>query len=163
MVMWRRVLITTAIMWIACAGHVTAQAADLRPFHRGDFSALVSANNGHPLIINFWSITCPPCLAEMPTLKTFSAQYPDVRLELISTDSFDDEARIQLALTRQGFGDRVNWVFAEAHKTRLRFDIDKSWRGELPRTYFVARDGHVHGHSGMLDFADLETWVKQQR
>jgi len=139
-----------------------AQGADLRPFVRGDFAAILAANAGRPAVVNFWSITCPPCLAEMPALKAFAEQNPSVRLELVSTDSFEDEARIQRTLERQGLGEQGSWVFAEAHKTRLRFDIDKSWRGELPRTYFVGRDGQVHGHSGMVDAAYLNTWLGKQ-
>jgi len=56
-----------------------AQGADLRPFVRGDFAAILAANAGRPAVVNFWSITCPPCLAEMPALKAFAEQNPSVR------------------------------------------------------------------------------------
>ena len=44
-----------------------ARAAELRPFQRGSFAGILADNAGKPTVVNFWSITCPPCLAEMPS------------------------------------------------------------------------------------------------
>jgi thiol-disulfide isomerase/thioredoxin len=34
---------------------------------------------GRPMVLNFWSSDCPPCIAEMPMLFKEATQYPDVQ------------------------------------------------------------------------------------
>ena len=34
---------------------------------------------GRPMLLNFWSSDCPPCIAEMPMLFKEATQYPDVQ------------------------------------------------------------------------------------
>jgi cytochrome c biogenesis protein CcmG/thiol:disulfide interchange protein DsbE len=36
---------------------------------------LLQALRGHPVVLNFWSESCPPCRAEMPYLKRIYTQY----------------------------------------------------------------------------------------
>ena len=43
-----------------------ACAFDFQPYGRGAFAEIVKAHAGRPLIVHFWSVTCPPCLVELP-------------------------------------------------------------------------------------------------
>lgn len=39
-----------------------------------------------PLLVNFWSTDCPPCVAELPRLQAFAATHPDWTVVLVATD-----------------------------------------------------------------------------
>ncbi|WP_084005506.1 TlpA family protein disulfide reductase [Magnetovibrio blakemorei] len=142
-------------MWLPAA-----HATELRPFTRGSFADILAANVGKPLVVNFWSVTCAPCLSEMPQWRTLAQDHAEISLVLVSTDSFDDQARIQQVLKRYDITSLESWVFAEAHKTRLRYDIDKAWRGELPRTYLIGANGKIEARSGVIPLDDLNAWLE---
>ena len=40
-----------------------------------------------PLLINFWGVDCPPCIAELPALAEFAKLQPAWTVVLVSTDS----------------------------------------------------------------------------
>lgn len=45
------------------------------------------AKLGQPLLVNFWGVECPPCIAELPLLAEFARQQPTWTVVLVSTDS----------------------------------------------------------------------------
>src|SRR6478736_4462176 len=50
----------------------------------------LSEHRGRVVVLNFWSITCPPCVEELPTLETLAhvaEGWGDVDVVTISTDS----------------------------------------------------------------------------
>ncbi|MBF0250722.1 MAG: TlpA family protein disulfide reductase [Alphaproteobacteria bacterium] len=147
---------------LACLAAGAACAAEPRPFQRGDFAAIRAAHQGRPVVVNFWSVTCPPCLAELPTLKAMAEANPRVALVFIAADTPDDGERIEHLLKRNGLDGAESWVFADANATRLRFDIDRTWRGELPRTYLIAASGRVESHSGRISGESLNAWLEGQ-
>lgn len=130
-----------------------------RPFELGSFEKILKQHKGKPLIVNFWSMRCPPCMAEMPVWLAALKKHPELGFVLVSTDSPENEKQIQRILDRYGLGDIDSWVFADPFIERLRYDIDKKWRGELPRTYFFTKDGERTAHSGMVEAAALEVWI----
>lgn len=44
----------------------------------------------HPVLINFWGVECPPCVAELPMLEKFSKTHPQWTVLLIATDTLRD-------------------------------------------------------------------------
>ncbi|MDO4709308.1 MAG: TlpA disulfide reductase family protein [Pseudomonadota bacterium] len=40
-----------------------------------------------PLLVNFWGVDCPPCIAELPRLQAFADAHPHWQVLLVSTDS----------------------------------------------------------------------------
>lgn len=151
--------IAAAVLIIGLAPWLPAQAAELRPFVRGTLADIEATNAGKPVLVNFWSITCAPCLKEMPLWRVVMDHHPDVEVVLVSTDSFDDAGRILRILSENRLDDIDSWVFADTHKTRLRFDIDRTWQGEMPRTYLLRGDGTREGRSGMLSHEDIVAWL----
>lgn len=43
---------------------------------------------------------------------------------------------------------------------RLRATLDAGWRGELPRTVWIGRDGARDARSGLLTPAVLDGWLR---
>jgi iron complex outermembrane receptor protein len=60
--------------------------------------------------------------------------------------------------SRSGGQTQVEALFAQLNYDieRLRFSIDPTWHGELPRSYFYAADDSFKAHSGILTEEKLQ-------
>jgi thiol-disulfide isomerase/thioredoxin len=153
----RRILLTLILLLTAGSA-----LAEVRPFVRGSWQELIAAHAGKPLLVHFWSLTCAPCLAEMPQWTKLRRDNPGMALVLVATDAPEQAARQQTFLARNGLGDVEQWTFADAFTERLRFEVDRRWRGELPMTRMVGRDGSVEAFTGSMDAAVLAGWLVRQ-
>ena len=55
-------------------------------------------------VINFWALTCPPCIAEMPDLAAFAGALPDtVQVATVCLDGLGSEETVQKILEKAGF------------------------------------------------------------
>ncbi|HET7797125.1 MAG TPA: hypothetical protein VFK72_04530 [Nevskia sp.] len=153
--------------WLLFAGLAllassAAQAAEIKPFVRDSYRQIVAAHSGKPFIVAFWSVNCSYCGGELAMLRKLLEQYRGIALVLVSTDTPGDAPLIGAALDKLGLGNAESWVFADSHVERLRFEIDREWYGELPRTYFHAARSDVWAASGQLEQLTVERWIKQQ-
>lgn len=155
--MTRLVLALVALMLAAPAG-----AADIKPFGRGSWESLRAAHAGRPLIVHLWSLTCAPCLAELPNWTSLKRAYPHMNIVLVATDPMEQAPRLTSTLARAGLGQIESWAFADPFTERLRFEIDRRWRGELPRTLLIAVDGSTEAISGVVDGDTVTRWLKRQ-
>jgi len=141
-----------------------AHAADPQPFERGSWSKLMATHEGQPTIVHLWGLTCAPCLTELPEWAKLQKERPDMRLVLLAADPVPQPpARVEEMLTRTGLGEIESWSFADRFNERLRYEIDPSWSGELPRTLMIDREGKVTTLPGVADLADVKAWLDQQR
>jgi thiol-disulfide isomerase/thioredoxin len=131
---------------------------EIKPLVRGSYQQIVAARQGKPFVVGFWSLTCHYCMAEMTMFKTLLTQYPGLDLVLIATD--DDPSAVGAALNKYGLGKADAWIFADSYAERLRFEIDRTWQGELPRTYLYGAKGEVTAISGKLERAEIQQWIK---
>ncbi|MGE5503245.1 MAG: TlpA family protein disulfide reductase [Actinomycetota bacterium] len=150
----KRVLV--ALLMILSAA--TARA-ETKPFGRGSWAELVAAHAGRPLVVHFWSLGCAPCLAEMPQWGELARANPGLALVLVSTDPMDQAPRQAQVLGRAGLGGVESWSFADPFADRLRFEVDRRWRGELPMTRLVGRDGTAQSVTGAVD---VPAWLAGQ-
>ena len=88
-------------------------------------------------------------------------QNPELPITLIATD--DDKNRHaeidQLYANINGVNLK-KVVFAEMAADVLRYRIDRSWQGELPRSYFVSTAQQRNGHSGLLTTKQVLTFFR---
>ena len=106
-------------------GHGVGNSIDLR------------ALRGHPVILNFWSESCPPCLTEVPYLQRTYAQYGAqgqfVLLGINQADPKDDIA---------GFGADYHLtyplLFDKGGATNAAFGVTA-----IPTSYFIDSNGIV--------------------
>ncbi len=111
----------------------------------------LSDHRGKVVLMNFWSITCPPCVEEMPSLELLAAMVAgrdDVEVVAVSTDEgWDAVSRILPAEPRLthlfdpdkstvegAFGTRLypeTWIIDEEGVIRLRFDGAQDWSAPL--------------------------------
>ncbi|HHJ81394.1 MAG TPA: redoxin domain-containing protein [Candidatus Tenderia electrophaga] len=140
-------------------------AAAPKPFVSGSMAEIQSSQGEAPMIVSFWSIDCPPCYKELLIWRNLSQRLPQLKLVLVSTDELDAQSEVVEVLQQKGvtgLGRGLEtWQFADAHTQRLRYEIDKTWYGELPRSYFYSANGQVEAISGLLDQAKIEQWLAQ--
>lgn len=149
---WRLILLT--LLWVAPAQADSA----FRPFVPGSFAALPNEQPERPLAVVFWSITCAPCIEEMTLWREVRHRYPKARVVMVATDEPSDEPRARRILAERGLSGDA-WIFAEAPARKLRFEVDPTWRGELPRSYFLDRAGRLlKVVTGTPDPAFLAAW-----
>lgn len=107
----------------------------------------LSEHRGKLLVINFWSITCPPCVEEMPTLETLAhivEDWGDVEVVAISGDDDWDAAGTVLPPSSRmthlidpgrevitgKFGARLfpeTWIVDRRGAIRFRYDGALDW------------------------------------
>jgi thiol-disulfide isomerase/thioredoxin len=138
-----------------------ALATETKPFTKESFAAIKSASQGQALAVHFWSVHCAPCLAEFPRLKAISEKHPELRLIMVATDPPETPAIARL-LSKHGLAAKESWAFADPFAERVRFAVDRSWKGELPRTYLIAPNGQTTTLAGAIEEKQIEEWVKRQ-
>lgn len=148
----RGLLFLLAFLWFT-----PLTAAEIRPFTSGSYGKIVDARGDAPFLLAFWSIDCPPCYAELEMLGKHLAEQP-FDLVLVSTDAPGAEAEVSRVLAKFGLADAENWIFAAAYE-RLRFEVDRTWYGELPRSYLFGPQGRKTV-TGTLEAETLQRWLE---
>lgn len=138
-----------------------ARALDFRPYGRGAFAQIVKAHAGRPLIIHFWSVTCPPCIAELPQWAKMHGEKKDLNIVFVNTDGDEDRARAQARMEKVGLGKAAHYGFSDDFVEKLYFEADHGWRGELPFTALVAPDGAVTAVTGAVDDPLVVKWLEK--
>jgi len=122
--------------------------------------AQITAQQEGPYIVNFWSIDCPSCFKEMKMWRELEKEYPSMKVVLISTDASEFRDEVMQTTIDLGVNHFESWQFADS-ADRLRFEIDRRWFGELPRTYFRDRNGNTEAISGLVKRELVEQWLQQ--
>jgi thiol-disulfide isomerase/thioredoxin len=148
---------------LALASWGSAQAGSPLPFERGSWAKLRADRTGQPTVIHFWGLTCAPCLVELPHWGKLVAERPDLKLVLIAADPMPQEAdRVATTLNNAGLGGSDSFSFTDRFYERLRYEIDPTWAGELPRTVMIDRDGKATVLPGVADLAQVRAWLDLQ-
>ncbi len=141
---------------------VLLRSIRVRSFVRGSHQQIVSARAGKPFILSFWSLSCTNCRDDLAMFGKLAKKYRNFDLVLVATDSPEQNREISQTLQSYRLERTESWVFADSYAERLRFEVDKEWYGELPRTYFYdARGRVVTSLSGVLDHAQTELWIRE--
>ncbi|KRR28382.1 thiol-disulfide isomerase [Bradyrhizobium lablabi] len=161
-------LLLALIFLIACLGEApiaeTPSGPTLKPFVRGSWQEMLRAHAGRPTLVHFWGVTCGPCKVELPLLGQFMKDHSEVDVVMISADLVPNlDSATRAMLQKAGLASAENWIFSDGFVERLRFEIDPSWQGDIPRTLLIAPDGTVTTIEGSAEIPDLEKWSAQQK
>ena len=107
-----------------------------------------------------WSLDCPPCFHELAMLGNLLADYPALNLVLVSTDSPNSRKELLSVINSKGVSSADIWVFSQANASRLRFEVDRVWYGELPRSYFFDDQHNRRAISGVLKREAVVEWLQ---
>lgn len=95
-------------------------------------------------------------------LKKLARKYPKLDIVLVSTDMPEEEKSVAGVLAKLSLSKAETWLFADSYTERLRYEVDKTWQGELPRTYFFGANNEVKAFSGKIEQQEVEQWIKAQ-
>ena len=104
-----------------------------------------AAQEGRPMVINFWASWCAPCLAEAPELQAASEEFGgDVLYRRRQQDQDGNQENTQ------AFLDRFNLTFPNGRDEQSRVSVDYGIFG-LPETFFINANGTLnYKHAGPL-------------
>lgn len=156
-----RLLRAAAALCIGLLVSTAAFADSIQPLGTGTFAELKAGFEGKPFVVSLWSVDCLPCRVELELLGELKKEDPEFPLLLISTDAIEKREEAVYILEEYGLESIPSWMFADAFIERLRFSIDPSWHGELPRSYFYAADHSFQAHSGILTEEKLREFFPQ--
>lgn len=159
--------LSSCALWLVAAGvALTCLAApppvELRPFGARSFAEIKQAHAGRPFIIAFWSVTCEPCREEMMVVTEMHKKYPKIPIILVAADPPDTRAQVLRFLGNYPLGRIETWQFDDDASERLRYSVDKSWAGELPRAYFFNAAHELTAQSGVVDVQWMEQWIERE-
>ena len=139
-----------------------AFAESLKPFVATSRVDIEKTHQGQPMILAFWSLDCTYCLDELNTLGEFVKQHPKIKLVLVNADGLSTTQEVAKALKQIKLpAAHEAWQFSEPDEERLRYSIDKTWYGELPRTYYYDNSHQVKAVSGSPDLIWLKSWASK--
>lgn len=135
--------------------------AEIQPFVSGSLKQIQDERAGRPFILTLWSASCTHCPEELRMLGQLVKKYPTTDIVLISTDTPAESEELARLAQSYGLANKKQWVFADAQPEKLRFEIDRRWYGELPRTYFFDARHRREASSGLIPLQRLERWIKE--
>lgn len=109
---------------------------------------------GQVVMLNFWATWCPPCRAEMPTIKAAYQHYGDQGFNVLAINNAESPAQIRPFVDNLG----LNFPIVLDTSTRLqnRFGITA-----YPTSIFIGPDGNIFAmHSGMLSASQLQDYIE---
>jgi thiol-disulfide isomerase/thioredoxin len=137
----------------------TSAAESIRPFTLGSLEKVLGSREGKPFILVFWSLDCQYCPTELKMLSELKRSHPMLDIVLIATDSVNDTPQLMSRAESYGMSKAEQWVFAEDMPERLRFEIDRRWYGEVPRTYFYDQKHQREAKTGLISKKFFEDWL----
>jgi thiol-disulfide isomerase/thioredoxin len=150
-----------ALLALLAAGGAFADHVNIRPFDADSMAAIRAEYAGKPFVLAFWSTTCEPCRREMTLWRAMKLRHPQIPIVLVAAEAPSDGAAVKDFLRRYNPGPVRHWLFADEYVERVRYSVDKSWRGELPRTYFFDAAHTAEAYSGLLERSRVEQWFKR--
>ncbi len=137
----------------------TSQAMELKSFNSNSYQHILKENTNKAFLLVLWSIDCPPCYDELMMLGQYLKKNPELKIILISTDSFIHKKDIQKMLIESHLQNQEQWVFSDKPSNQLRYSIDPGWYGELPRSYFFTQKHERSSTSGKLGIELIKKFV----
>ena len=139
----------------------TGRSLEFKPYGRGDFDQIAHLREQRPRIIHYWSVTCPACIAELGQWAKFINERRDIDIIFINTDDDEDRERAALRLEKNGLSQATHYGFSDSFVEKLYYEVDKSWRGELPFTVLISANGPRVSVTGALDDPHFVAWLNQ--
>lgn len=153
-------LAALALATLACS----AAAGPMQAFEPDTMRHIVEAQRGKSFVLVLWSLDCEYCLTSLDVLSQEMRRRKDLTVVTVSTDPFnapETAPAMNKRLARLGL-DKNNWAFADLPPERLRYAIDRSWHGEMPRSYWFNAKGERVAYSGAITPAVIDKFLGHQ-
>jgi len=141
-----------------------AEPVNLKEVDETALRKLVANKTENFRLINLWSITCVPCITELPEFVTINRMYRRRHFEMytVTTDS-PDHKDAALKVLRKHHVSCTNYIFNSDDRDRLAEALDPKWEGPLPYTILVAPGGKiVRRWKDEIDPQDLKSEISRR-
>jgi len=144
-----------------------AQTSEVSPTVRAvskdELKALLRANHGKWLVLNFWATWCMPCVNELPLLARFYNELDAAQVVLLSV-SVDDAESVEkkvIPLVKEKRLPFSVYVLSGLNPEDLTEILGKPISGTLPCTLIYDRQGRVREHwEEALTWERLAPWLR---
>jgi thiol-disulfide isomerase/thioredoxin len=136
-------------------------AYELMPFEINTRNVIEKKYLNQPLIISFWSIDCPYCIDDLKKLGKALSKNTNVKLITVCVDGKESAKKAERILNLAHLPEHERYQYAEVDEDKLRYSIDPTWYGELPRTYFYDTAHQVTPLSGKISNSFLDAWLNK--
>ncbi len=157
--MLRNRLRVAALLLSATLGWGSEAATPLQAFTPDSLQRIQQRHQGRPFLLIVWSLDCTSCVRELNTLADQVKRHPNLPLIMVSTDDPSRHPAVQAMLAKHGLDRLETWIFEEGNAQRLRYAIDKTWYGEMPRSYFYDARHQRVPLSGVLTADHINAWL----
>lgn len=132
-------------------------------FSQHSFEQIKKQHLGKRWLMLLWSVDCPPCFKELALVQKLSEKKPNIAVVIINADDHEDATEEREKVIRDfKLSQLPNFHFSDSSATQNRYIIDRTWYGELPRSYFIDKSGKFHGRSGLVSEQLLKKWLIEQ-
>jgi len=136
-------------------------ANEFMPFEINTRNVIEKKYLNQPLIISFWSIDCPYCIDDLKKLGKALSKNKNVKLITVCVDGKESAKKAERILNLAHLPEHERYQYAEVDEDKLRYSIDPTWYGELPRTYFYDTAHQVTPLSGKISNSFLDAWLNK--
>ena len=136
-------------------------AYEFMPFEINTRNVIEKKYLNQPLIISFWSIDCPYCIDDLKKLGKALSKNKNVKLITVCVDGKESAKKAERILNLAHLPEHERYQYAEVDEDKLRYSIDPTWYGELPRTYFYDKAHQVTPLSGKISNSFLDAWLNK--
>jgi peroxiredoxin len=106
---------------------------------------------GRQVIVNFWQMSCGPCLAEKQELQAFMDEYGDENVTILSINLRDPQQRVEEYMEENGY------TFQVLFDTSDNFAAAEYRVRATPTSIFIDEEGLVkHRVEGMMNVAFIK-------
>lgn len=156
--MYKPLVGTAAVLALALAAALVSAASAIQPFEPGSLARIVAAQEGKSFVLVVWSLDCQFCQTSLDTLARARTKRKDLNVVTLSTDPATDPVlgpMMHKRLAALGMSDNA-WAYGALSPERLRYAIDRNWRGEKPRSYWFDAQGKKTAYSGLITPAVID-------
>jgi thiol-disulfide isomerase/thioredoxin len=132
----------------------------IHEFKSGSYAQILESRHDKPFILVLWSLDCPSCYKELKMLGQFKKRHSSLDVVLVATDLEAMTAEFINLLSEYQLEEAESWAFNGDSEDVLRYDIDPSWHGELPRSYLFSSSHKKQIISGLLSVEKLASWLQ---
>ena len=138
-----------------------AEPVELKTIDTAELRKLAANDSENYRLINLWSITCAPCISELPEFVTVNRMYRGRHFEMVTLTTDPPEERdAALELLKENHVSSTNYIFHSADRDELAEALDPKWEGPVPYTLLIAPGGEiVRRWKEEIDPADLKSEI----
>lgn len=134
---------------------------DIPIYNFESLKPLLNTNSDKVHIANFWAMWCAPCVKELPILKEYEANNPNVEILLVSLDFPENiETKLKPFLKKKGITSKV--VLLDDPDANSWIDkIDPNWSGAIPFTIIFNNKNRSYHERAFANLQDLENEINK--